>query len=111
MRVLDAAAGGDATAVRLLVERARMVGRAAELLLDVLNPETVVVTEIGVIGRADCLAALRAAVGPDRAAAVGPTSFPDSVLATAGGAVALDVLYRDPLGAVARLDHASAEAG
>jgi predicted NBD/HSP70 family sugar kinase len=104
MRVLDAAADGDPLAVRLLVERARLVGRAAELLLDVLNPETVVVTEIGITGRQDCLSALHEAVGPDRAAAVGPTSFPDSVLATAGGAVALDVLYRDPLGSVARLD-------
>ncbi|MGW0843584.1 ROK family protein [Streptomyces sp. NPDC002787] len=111
MRVLDAAAGGDEAAVRLLVERARTVGRAAELLLDVLNPETLVVTEIGVIGREDCLAALRAVVGPERAAAVGPTSFPDAVLATAGGAVALDVLYRDPLGSVARLDRVSAEIG
>ncbi len=97
MRVVAAAAGGDPTAVRLLVERARMAGRAAGLLLDVLNPERVVVTEIGIISRADCLAALREAVGPDRAADVMPTSFPDSVLATAGGAVALDVLYRDPL--------------
>jgi hypothetical protein len=33
------------------------------------------------------------------------------VLAVAGGAVALDVLYRDPLGALARLDRVSAEAG
>lgn len=97
--VVDAAADGDPVAVRLLVERARMVGRAAGLLLDVLNPETVVVTEIGIMSRKDCLAALHEAVGPDRAAAVGPTSFPDSVLATAGGAVALNVLYRDPLGA------------
>ncbi|MDX3068530.1 sugar kinase, partial [Streptomyces sp. ND04-05B] len=95
----------------LLVERARLVGRAVELLLDVLNPETVTVAEIGIIGREDCLAALHETVGPDRAAAVGPTSFPDSVLAVAGGAVALDVLYRDPLGALARLDRVSAEAG
>ncbi|CAM5251073.1 hypothetical protein SALBM311S_04016 [Streptomyces alboniger] len=79
-----------------------MVGRAVGLLLDVLNPESVVVTEIGVIGREDCLTALREAVGPERAADVRPTSFPDSVLATAGGTVALDVLYRDPLGATAR---------
>nr|WP_086755911.1 ROK family protein [Streptomyces griseiscabiei] len=111
LRVLDAAAGGDARAVQLLVERSRMVGRAAELLLDVLNPETVVVTEIGVIGRADCLAAVHEAVGADRAAAVGPSSFPDSVLATAGGAVALDVLYRDPLGAVERLGAPATRAG
>ncbi|MET7699306.1 ROK family protein [Streptomyces sp. NPDC005485] len=99
MDVVAAAADGDPVAVRLLVERARMVGRAAGLLLDVLNPDTVVVTDIGVVHREDCLAALRAEVGPERAASVSPTSFPDSVLAVAGGAVALDVLYRDPLGA------------
>jgi predicted NBD/HSP70 family sugar kinase len=98
LRVLAAAAGGDATAVRLLLHRSRMTGRAVGLLLDVLNPDTVVVTEAGAIHREDCLAALREEVGSDRAAAVVPTSFPDSVLAVAGGSVALDVLYRDPLG-------------
>ncbi|WUD77180.1 ROK family protein [Streptomyces sp. NBC_00510] len=99
MHVVDAAADGDQVAVRLLMERARMVGRAARLLLDVLNPDTVVVTEVGVMYREDCLGALREAVGPERGAVVVPTSFPDSVLAVAGGSVALDVLYRDPLGA------------
>ncbi|MFD5230506.1 ROK family protein [Streptomyces qaidamensis] len=99
MHVVDAAAAGDPVAVRLLRERSRRVGRAVRLLLDVLNPERVVVTEIGVIHRADCLAALREEVGADRAATVSPISFPDSVLALAGGAVALDVLYRDPLAA------------
>lgn len=98
MHVVSAAAAGDQLAVRLLMERSRMVGRAAGLLLDVLNPETVVVTEIGAMYREDCLGALREAVGPERASAVAPTSFPDSVLAVAGGSVALDVLYRDPLG-------------
>jgi predicted NBD/HSP70 family sugar kinase len=98
VRVLDAAADGDTTAVRLLLERARTTGRAVGLLLDVLNPETVIVTEIGVIHWEDCLSALREAVGPDRAAAVLPSGFPESVLAVAGGSVALDVLYRDPLG-------------
>ncbi|MFE5815557.1 ROK family protein [Streptomyces sp. NPDC056479] len=98
MHVLRAAAHGDAVAVRLLTERARMTGRAVGLLLDVLNPETVVVTEIGTLSREDCLGALRKAVGSERAAAVVPTSFADSVLAVAGGSVALDVLYRDPLG-------------
>ncbi|WP_328747512.1 ROK family protein [Streptomyces sp. NBC_00285] len=97
MHVVTAAAAGDPEAVRLLVERAGAVGRAVRLLLDVLNPETVVVTEVGTIHRADCLAALREGVGDDRAASVMPTSFPDGVLAVAGGAVALDVLYRDPL--------------
>ncbi|MEV6024409.1 ROK family protein [Streptomyces sp. NPDC052036] len=99
MHLVTAAAAGDRAAVRLLVDRARATGRAAGLLLDVLNPETVVVTEVGVMHREDCLSALREAVGTDRAAAVLPTSFPGSVLAVAGGSVALDVLYRDPLGA------------
>ncbi|WEO97426.1 ROK family transcriptional regulator [Streptomyces sp. FXJ1.172] len=98
MHVVAAAAAGDTLARRLLVERARATGRAAGLLLDVLNPETVVVTEVGVIHFEDCLAALREAAGKGRAAAVMPTSFPDSVLAVAGGSVALDVLFRDPLG-------------
>ncbi|MGW2818296.1 ROK family protein [Streptomyces sp. NPDC001415] len=100
MHVVRAAADGDPIAVRLLVERARMVGRVVRLLLDVLNPETVVITEAGVMYRDDCLGAVREAVG-ERAALVVPSSFPDSVLAVAGGSVALDVLYRDPLSASA----------
>ncbi|MER6473776.1 ROK family transcriptional regulator [Streptomyces collinus] len=99
MRVVAAAAAGDTVARGLLVERARATGRAVGLLLDVLNPETVVVTEIGVLHFEDCLGALRDAAGPARSAAVLPTSFPDSVLAVAGGSVMLDVLFRDPLSA------------
>ncbi|MFJ9146661.1 ROK family protein [Streptomyces sp. NPDC102270] len=99
MHVVAAAATGDPAAARLLTERAGAVGRAARLLLDVLNPETVVVTEVGILHREDCLVALREGVGDDRAASVIPSSFPDSVLAVAGGSVALDVLYRDPLAA------------
>jgi predicted NBD/HSP70 family sugar kinase len=95
--VVTAAERGNPVAVRLLRQRARMVGRAVGLLLDILNPETVVVTELGVIRREDCLRALREEVGDARASAVVPTSFPDSVLAVAGGSVMLDVLYRDPL--------------
>ncbi|MGW5131738.1 ROK family protein [Streptomyces sp. NPDC004135] len=99
MHVVVAAAAGDAVAAGLLLERSRRVGRAVGLLLDVLNPERVVVTEIGVMHREDCLAAVREEVGSGRAGTVSPISFPDSVLAVAGGAVALDVLYRDPLAA------------
>ncbi|MEV0734615.1 ROK family protein [Streptomyces sp. NPDC050549] len=95
--VVAAAERGNPVAVRLLTQRARMAGRAAGLLLDILNPETVVVTELGVIHREDCLRALREEVGDARASTVVPTSFPDSVLAVAGGSVMLDVLFRDPL--------------
>ncbi|GGX85613.1 ROK family transcriptional regulator [Streptomyces anandii] len=97
MRLVAAAAAGDLRAVRLLVERSRMTGRAVGLLLDVLNPETVIVTEVGAMRREDCLAALRDEAGARRATDVVPTGFGDSVLAVAGGAVALDTLYRDPL--------------
>ncbi|MFF5188135.1 ROK family protein [Streptomyces sp. NPDC000345] len=97
MHVVAAADAGHPVAVRLLRERARMTGRAAGLLLDILNPESVVVTEVGVLHREDCLTALRDEVGAERAGCVVPTGFADSVLAVAGGAVALDVLYRDPL--------------
>ncbi len=97
MHVVAAAGAGDAAARELLVERARTTGRAAALLLDVLNPETVVVTEVGVIHFEDCLAALCEAAGKRRSTAVLPTSFPDSVLAVAGGSVVLDALFRDPL--------------
>ncbi|MEG8277467.1 ROK family transcriptional regulator [Streptomyces sp. AHA2] len=99
MHVVGAAAAGDTVAAGLLRERSRRVGRAVGLLLDVLNPERVVVTEIGAMHREDCLAALREEVGPGRADTVRPIGFTDCVPAVAGGSVALDVLYRDPLGA------------
>ncbi|MET8947324.1 ROK family protein [Streptomyces sp. NPDC004542] len=99
MHVVGAAAAGDPVAVRLLVERATLTGRAVRLLLDVLNPETVVVTEVGVMHREDCLNAVREAVGAERAGHVFATSFPGTVLAVAGGSVILDALYRDPLAA------------
>lgn len=43
--LVDAAAAGDRRADALLRERARAVGRATGLLLDVLNPDLVVITE------------------------------------------------------------------
>ncbi|MBY8885981.1 ROK family protein [Streptomyces sp. PTM05] len=104
--LLAAAEAGDAGAVGLLRERARLVGRAAALLLDLLNPEVLVVVEPGVSRIPLCLDDLREVVrerssvrdDPDRA--IVPTSFPREVLATAGGAVLLDALYTDPLAQV-----------
>jgi len=86
------------------VDRARLVGRAAALLYDVVNPEVLVVTELGVITFPECLAALREEIAarsrlcasPEHT--VLPSSFTaDNVLAGAGGAGALGVLYADPL--------------
>ncbi|MGA5300271.1 ROK family protein [Nucisporomicrobium flavum] len=101
--LVDAARGGRAGAVELLQDRARLVGRAAGLLLDLFDPEVLVVAEAGVNRLPACLAALRAeaaawsTTGADMASSVRPSSFPDHVLAVAGGAVALDDLYASPL--------------
>ncbi|MGX1127955.1 putative NBD/HSP70 family sugar kinase [Streptomyces glaucescens] len=102
--LLDRALAGEARAVALFRRRARLIGRAAALLLDMFDPEVLVVVEPGVGRLPQCLADLRAEVAerswvcddPERA--VVPSSFVGSVLATAGGAVALGALYADPLG-------------
>ncbi|MFD0022324.1 ROK family protein [Streptomyces sp. NPDC058382] len=102
--LLDRALAADPRAVALFRRRARLVGRAAALLLDMFDPEVLVVVEPGTGRIPACLADLRAEVAerswvcedPERA--VVPSSFTGSVLATAGGAVALGALYTDPLG-------------
>jgi predicted NBD/HSP70 family sugar kinase len=102
--VLDLALDGDPVALELFRRRARLVGRVAALLLDMFDPEVLVVVEPGSGRLAECLAELRAEVGtrswvcedPERA--VVASSFTGSVLAVAGGAVALGALYADPLG-------------
>ncbi|MEU9091313.1 ROK family transcriptional regulator [Streptomyces sp. NPDC087901] len=102
--LLEQALAGDPRAVALFRRRARLVGRAAALLLDMFDPEVLVVVEPGVGRIPECLAGLRAEVAErswvcdDPARVVVPSSFTGSVLATAGGAVALGALYVDPLG-------------
>ncbi|RZS43515.1 putative NBD/HSP70 family sugar kinase [Herbihabitans rhizosphaerae] len=102
--LIDAARAGDATARAWFVERTRIIGRAAALLFDIVNPETLVVTEQGVLHVPECVTALREEVAArsrvcaDPAADVVPTSFgPDDLLAVAAGAVQLDAVYTDPL--------------
>jgi predicted NBD/HSP70 family sugar kinase len=101
--LLAAARAGDRRAVGLLRERARLVGAAAALLLDVLNPEVLVVTEQGTIYLPECLDALRDEVGRrsrvcrDPSRSVIPTSFGDDALSVAAGAVILDAVYASPL--------------
>ncbi|WP_410611433.1 ROK family protein [Amycolatopsis sp. lyj-109] len=101
--LLALAAEGDSTALRMFHERARLIGQAAALLLDVLNPAVLVVVDRSVAQVPSCLPIIRDEVGnrsrcPDSAETVVGTSFPGTELATAGGAVLLDVLYEDPLG-------------
>jgi predicted NBD/HSP70 family sugar kinase len=101
--LLTAARAGDGLAVRLLRERARLVGAAAALLLDVLNPEVLVVTEQSVIYLPQCLDDLRAEVSErsrvcsDPARSVVTTSFGGDALPVAAGAVLLDAVYANPL--------------
>jgi predicted NBD/HSP70 family sugar kinase len=99
--IVDAArAGGPAErsgALALLEERALLLGRAAGMLHDLFDPEVLFVAEGGANRLPHCLATLRAEMRPDVAATVRASSFPRHVLATAGGAVALDHLYAQPL--------------
>ncbi|MEU8772424.1 ROK family transcriptional regulator [Streptomyces sp. NPDC048606] len=99
--VVDAAAAGDPRADRLLRERARAVGRAAALLLDVFNPAVMVVTELSSVLHEDYLEEVRGAVGEwshvrvDPGRIVAPHSGP-AVLPEAAATVLLGPLFRDP---------------
>jgi predicted NBD/HSP70 family sugar kinase len=103
--LLAAARAGDQRAVNVFRERARLVGAAAALLLDVLNPEVLVVTEAGTAHLPECLELLRDEVRSRSAGAgagdpgrsVVATSFGTDALPVAGGAVILDAVYASPL--------------
>ncbi|GAA2984269.1 ROK family transcriptional regulator [Streptomyces drozdowiczii] len=105
--VVDAAAAGDRRADRLLRERARAVGRAAALLLDVLNPDLVVVTEHASLVNPEYLEEIRGAavdhshVCRDPERVVSPHAG-TAVLPVAAGAVVLNPLFRSPLAASVR---------
>ncbi|MGW9374007.1 ROK family protein [Streptomyces xanthophaeus] len=102
--LLDLAVAGDRVAVELFRQRARLTGRAAAVLLDMFDPEVLVVVEPGTGRLPACMDELRAEVQArslvcdDAGRSVVPSSFTGSVLATAGAAVALGALYGDPLG-------------
>ncbi len=102
--LLTAAQAGDAGARALFVARAELVGRAAALLFDLVNPDVMVVTEAGVLHFPECLAALRREVADRSLVCADPgrsvlrSSFhPDTVLGVAAGAVSLDAIYTTPL--------------
>jgi predicted NBD/HSP70 family sugar kinase len=102
--LLALARAGDRRAVGLFRERARLVGAAAALLFDLLNPELLVVTEAGAVYLPECLADLRAEVSErsrtcgDPGRAVIATSFGVDALPVSAGAVVLDAVYANPLG-------------
>jgi predicted NBD/HSP70 family sugar kinase len=104
--LVDAAQGGDRAAVGLFVERARLVGRAAAMLVDVFSPDLLVVAEPGAAVLPEVVAVMRAELAAntrtsfDVSRGLVPTSFPNSVLAMAGASVVLDELFRDPAGLI-----------
>ncbi|MFE0027613.1 ROK family transcriptional regulator [Amycolatopsis sp. NPDC059021] len=102
--LLSLAKNGDKTALEMFLDRARLIGQAAALLIDVLNPEVLVLVDQSVAQLPDCLPVIREEARIRSRACVNveetvvATSFPGNELATAGGAVVLDVLFDDPLG-------------
>jgi predicted NBD/HSP70 family sugar kinase len=102
-RLLSAARAGDRRAAGLFRERARLLGGAAALMLDLLNPELLVVTEQGITHVPGCLEILRAEVSQrsrlcaDPGRSIVAASFGDDVLPVAAGTVILDALYANPL--------------
>jgi predicted NBD/HSP70 family sugar kinase len=107
--LLGAARDGDQAAIALFVERARLIGRAVALVMDVFGPELAIVMDPALPYLPPALDALRDAARQnvrtvcDMDSMLIPTSFAGVVLETAGGAVFLDALYRDPLGFSGRL--------
>ncbi|HEV2635834.1 MAG TPA: ROK family protein [Actinocrinis sp.] len=105
-RLVGAAMDGHRGAVGLFLERARLVGRAAAMLVDVLSPDLVIVAEPGAAVLPEVVDAIRSELAAntrtsfDVARGLVPTSFPNAVLAMAGGSIVLDALYRDPLGQI-----------
>ncbi|MFE3993498.1 ROK family protein [Streptomyces goshikiensis] len=109
--LVDAAATGDPRADRLLRERARAVGRAAALLLDVFNPAVLVIAELSSLLHEGYLDEIReAAAATKNAAPAPPAPAPapapatrivtphagPAVLPCAAATVLLDPLFRDP---------------
>jgi predicted NBD/HSP70 family sugar kinase len=101
--LIAAARDGDRRAVALFHERARLVGAAAAVLLDVLNPDLLVVTEQGVMHLPECMETLREEVcarsrlRADSSGSIIATSFSDQALEVAAGTVILDAVYANPL--------------
>ncbi|MEV7724882.1 ROK family transcriptional regulator [Streptomyces sp. NPDC087917] len=99
--LVDAAATGDPRADRLLRERARAVGRAAALLLDVFNPAVMIVTELSSLLHEGYLDEIRAAavaqshVCRDPERIIAPHAGP-AVLPEAAATVLLGPLFQDP---------------
>lgn len=101
--VLAAATNGHGGALRLLTSRAYLVGVVAANLLDLIDPEVLIVCEQGSNTLPQCFDELKRGVaetsvtGADPDISVARTSFPGRSLPVSAGAVILAELYRAPL--------------
>ncbi|MGW6917813.1 ROK family protein [Kitasatospora sp. NPDC054939] len=108
--LIAAVRAGDRRAERLVLRRARMIGEVAALLIDVVNPDLLVLTETFSAVDPRFLDAVRAEVaersylvrgaGPVERLVVAQQHGADA-LAVAAGAAALAAVYADPLRTVA----------
>ncbi|MGJ0118402.1 ROK family transcriptional regulator [Williamsia sp. MIQD14] len=99
-----AAAAGDETASAILLERAEVLGRAVSLIADIFNPDHVILGGQAFTDAPSTLPAVARAVRATPAASnrdVRVTRAGAGVQQQAAGAVALDAIYSDPLGALA----------
>ncbi|MFT4082721.1 MAG: ROK family protein [Nocardioides sp.] len=111
--LMAAADRGDPEIAAMLRARARQVGRASAVLLDLFDPDILMVTARGLAERHDCMDQLRAEVArrsltrADPGVSVAGSSFPRSYLLVAGGAVVLERVLAAPLRVSAAVPRAS----
>ncbi|MDH6108727.1 putative NBD/HSP70 family sugar kinase [Kitasatospora sp. MAP12-15] len=95
--LLDAARGGDADALELCRERLRLLAHAVGLLLDMIGPDVLVLTEAVTTYLPELLAELHHELGPGAEQVVLAGSFGTQALAVAAGAPVLASVHQDPL--------------
>ncbi|HEX8865321.1 MAG TPA: ROK family transcriptional regulator [Lentzea sp.] len=90
--LIAAAQRDDRRAIELFKRRSRLVGQAVQLLLDIINPDVLVVVEAGAILIPGCWAELTSEIA-ERKGDVIQTSFGSDVLSVAAGSVVLSDVY------------------
>lgn len=112
--VLRAARAGNAKAVELLADRARVLGEAVALLRDLLNPDELIVGGQAFTEYPEAMPAVEAAFAQRSVLAardIRVTGFGNRVQEAGAGIVSLGGLYADPIGAMRRAQSRRGVAG